>query len=49
MCGSWRKLREEGKNKGKGKMEKEKNWKREDISLTPKMKILETRIPGLKS
>jgi len=37
------------RNKGKGKMEKEKNWKREDISLTPKMKILETRIPGLKS
>jgi len=33
-----------GKEIGKGK-----ELEREDISLTPKMKILETRIPGLKS
>jgi len=37
------------RNKGKGKMEKEKNWKRENISLTPNMKISETRIPRWKS
>jgi len=38
VCGSWRKLREEEKNKGKGKMEKK--LKREEILLEGKIKIM---------